>query len=685
MNKKFKFLTVLLALVMTIGAFAPFSAVKAAEEEHKTDVVIHKVKLNDLTGWPKGEGKDDYDGSKFGEQAFKKYFGSEAIELDKVKFYVFKITEDDYKKMTKNSDEYSTKDDVTSKITGAELIKNKEKNIDYFETTTDGATVPGLENGHYWIVEDEDSVSRNGETFAGAAAVPFGLALPYAKADGKPFGTGTDALHVYPKNLLAKEPQIDKDFKGKANPEKPREDKKTAESHNVGDKIPYEVKTIFQPNTQYKTAFWTDQMTEGLTFDQDSLTVKIGNDTLTKGEDYTIDTTVNNFKVSLTEKGLEKVNNKKEKTTVVIEYTATLTNAAVVDVPESNDVVFHYGNNPDHGNTPVPNKPNENGELTITKDWDTGVSKEAVEFTLYNAQTGKKVEAKDVEEVPGYTFENPVTIEAGETMTYTWKGLDKDIEYKVVETFINGNSVEYGKTELAGGLTAKNYKDNNPEPLNPDEPKVVTRGKKFVKMEKNKDIRLKDAVFYVKNSDGQYLQPSNGADKSAFETAQKAYSDAVAAYNKLEADKQTKEEKDKVQKLADARDKAWNEYLSNMTVWGDKKTALELKSDEAGAFEIKGLKDGTYYLEEKTAPAGYGKIEKDIEFKLGEGSYTTGDINYNPLIERNDAKRVDNTKLTIPQTGGIGTVIFTVVGVMLMVGAAFALKRRKEDELEGLA
>ena len=205
-------------------------------------------------------------------------------------------------------------------------------------------------------------------------------------------------------------------------------------------------------------------------------------------------------------------------------------------------------------------------------------------------------------------------------------------------------------------------------------------------MEKNKDIRLKDAVFYVKNDKGQYLQPSNGADKSAFETAQAAYSKAVEDYNKLDAAAQTEEAKKEVKAKADARDKAWNEYLSNMTVWGDKGTALELRSDEAGAFEIKGLMDGTYYLEEKTAPAGYGKIEKDIEFTIGKGSYTTGDINYNPL-EKNakDALRVDNTKLTIPQTGGIGTVIFTVVGVMLMVGAAFALKRRKEDELEGLA
>lgn len=675
MNKKFKFLTVLLALVMTLGAFAPFGAVKAAGEEHKTDVVIHKMELKDLTGWPKDAGvegadKTKYDGTKLGLG----YFGEGAKELANVKFYVFKITEENYNTMKDHSSEYTTKDDVTTKITGATLIKNGDK--DYFETTADGATVEGLVDGYYWIVEDKDSVSRDGRTFSGAAAVPFGLSLPYAKADGKPFGQGKDALHVYPKNTLADKPVVDKDFKGKANPESPRtaEQKNKPEPHNVGDIIEYEVKTIFQPNTQYKTAFWTDQMTEGLSFNQDSVEVKVGDTTLVKDTDYTVDTTVNTFKVVLTDKGLEKVNNQAKQTTVTISYNATLTNKAVVDVPESNDVVFHYGNNPSKGNTPVPNKP-DNGKITFTKTWDGTAPKGAsITVQLYNANTGAKVgEPKTLNDTDGWVVE--------------WTGLDNNIEYKVVEIAIDGYDAEYTKGEGLGVLGAKNWKTNNPKPLNPDEPKVVTRGIKFVKTdENNKDIRLKDAEFVVKNSAGQYLQPSNGADRTAFDAAQKAYSDAVAAYNKLTATEQTQIEKDKVKAAADARDKAWNEYLSNMTVWGKKETALVLKSDEAGAFEIKGLKDGKYFLEEIKAPAGYAMRTADLEFTLGTDKPTAMDINYNPLETTvDDALRVINKRVTIPQTGGIGTVIFTVVGVMLMVGAAFALKRRKEDELEGLA
>ena len=677
MNKKFKFLTVLLALVMTLGAFAPFGAVKAAEEEHKTDVVVHKIELKDLTGWPKGEGKDAYDGSKFGEQEFKDYFGTEATELANVKFTYWEVSEEQYNELTKNSSSYDTKDKVLEKY--ADLGKGTE-----VVTTTDGAEIKGLVDGYYWFVEDKDSVSRDGRTFAGAAAVPFGLHLPYAKADGKPFGTGDDALHVYPKNTLADEPQIDKDFKGKANPDSPRtaEQKNNPESHNVGDTIEYEVKTVFQPNTQYKTAFWTDQMTDGLSFNQNSVEVKVGEEILVKDTDYTVDTTVNTFKVVLTEKGLEKVNNKKEKTTVTISYSATLTNAAKVDVPESNDVVFHYGNNPSEGNTPVPNNPS-NGEMEVTKTWPDGAPAETeekpvkIEVTLYDANTGEKVAG--TQENP-----NPTFLTSKNNWKAKWTGLDNNKKYKVVEKVIDNYDAEYG-TDGAGKITIKNHKTNNPKPLNPDEPKVVTYGKKFVKVEKNTDIRLKDAKFVVKNDKEEYLQPSNGADKSAFEAAQEEYNKAVEEYNKLDATAQNEDAKKKVQDAADKRDKAWNEYLSNMTVWGAKDTALVLKSDEAGAFEIKGLKEGTYFLEEIEAPRGYALINEPIKFELGKGSYTTGDINYNPLVDKNDATRVDNTKITIPQTGGIGTVIFTVVGVMLMVGAAFALKRRKEDELEGLA
>lgn len=682
---KKRFLSLIIALAMMVGVFTPLIT-NAAEADHKTDVVIHKVELKDLSGWPKkAEDKVEgikYDGSKFGKDAFSKYFGSDAKELANVKFTYWKVTEADYKVLDADHGKYDNVKSVEDKLKELVAARNKNKKEGAADetaptaktvtTTAEGAKVEGLVDGYYWFVEDKDSVSRDGRTFSKAAAVPFGLTLPYAKADGKPFGQGADALHVYPKNTLADKPLVDKDFQNPgANPEKPRsaEEKNKPVAHNVGDKIPYEIKTIFQPNSKYQTAFWTDQMTEGLKFNQDSLTVTIGGKEVKNTDTtkyYSVDTTVNNFKVVLQKEGLKLVNEQANKTEVSIKYTATLTKEAEVDVPESNDVIFHYGNNPSKGNTPVPNKP-DNGKITFTKTWDGEVPEGAsITVTLYNANTGAKVG-------------DPKKLTATE-LTAVWTGLDNDTEYKVVETAIDGYDAEYTKGKELGVLGAKNWKTNNPAPLNPDEPKVITYGKKFVKMEKNTDARLKDAEFVVKNAEGKYLQPASKADKTAFDAAQKAYSDAVAKYNKLTAEQQTKEAKEAVQKAADARDKAWREYLSDLSQWGDKGTALKLKSDEAGAFEIRGLKDGTYYLEETKAPAGYAEINEAIKFTVGEGTYKTGDINYNPLVDGNNAQRVNNTKITIPQTGGIGTIIFTAIGLAIMASAIIAIKKRQATE-----
>ncbi|MBS5966785.1 MAG: isopeptide-forming domain-containing fimbrial protein [Finegoldia magna] len=683
---KKRFLSLIIALAMMVGVFTPL--LTSAEGEHKTDVVIHKMELKDLTGWPKDAGAEGADKTKYdGSKLDPKYFGTDAKELDKVKFYVFKITEENYNTMKKSSSDYATKDDVTTKITNAELIKNGDK--DYFETTTDGAKVEGLVDGYYWIVEDKDSVSRDGRTFAGAAAVPFGLALPYAKADGKPFGQGADALHVYPKNTLADKPIVDKDFKGKANPEKPRsaEEKNVPESHDAGDIIEYEIKTVFQPNTQYKTAFWTDQMTEGLTFNQDSIRVAVGDADLTADTDYTVDTTTTNtFRVTLTQEGLKKVNNQPKAVTVTVSYTATLNDKAKVDIPESNDVVFHYGNNPSQGNTPVPNKPKDQ-KMKVTKTWAEGTAPTGVtaKVALYDANTGEKV---------GET----ITLPNNGSWEYEWTDLDDNKNYKVVEEGIDGYDAEYTKGE-AGNLTITNHKTNNPKPLNPDEPKVVTYGKKFVKMEKGSDtVRLQGAKFVIKNAEGKFLGSTASQateEKTAYETAQKAYVEALNSYNAevakenptgLDTLKATLTEKKK------ARDDAFTKYVKAQNKWITAKDAAEavtkgalvLTSDEQGRFEIKGLAEGKdYKLVETEAPKGYAEIKDEIGFTVGKGTYagTDKEIQYNKDdTNAGYGQRVDNTKLTIPQTGGIGTIIFTAIGLAIMASAIIAIKKRQATE-----
>ena len=88
-----------------------------------------------------------------------------------------------------------------------------------------------------------------------------------------------------------------------------------------------------------------------------------------------------------------------------------------------------------------------------------------------------------------------------------------------------------------------------------------------------------------------------------------------------------------------------------------------LLSDQDGKFEIKGLAYGDYSLTETVAPAGYVKLEGPIAFTVDATSYTTNqDV-------------VNNVNPSIPNTGGIGSVIFIIVGLLLMLMAYKGYKR----------
>ena len=133
--------------------------------------------------------------------------------------------------------------------------------------------------------------------------------------------------------------------------------------------------------------------------------------------------------------------------------------------------------------------------------------------------------------------------------------------------------------------------------------------------------------------------------------------------------------------------------------WVDVSVGTRLTSDKYGKFVIAGLDAGSYYLRETKAPAGYNLLKNDIsvtitakldktennpaltELKLSvkedkEGAAATAS---NGVLDTGVVSTdiVNNSGAQLPETGGMGTTLFYVLGGILVLVAIILLVTRK--------
>lgn len=112
---------------------------------------------------------------------------------------------------------------------------------------------------------------------------------------------------------------------------------------------------------------------------------------------------------------------------------------------------------------------------------------------------------------------------------------------------------------------------------------------------------------------------------------------------------------------------------------------MDTKATEIDAgynLRLNGLSAGTYWLVEKEAPAGYNKLTAPIKVTItqNEKNKLEWTVSKDNVPEDDKIIGVENTTGTIlPGTGGMGTILFTVVGIalVLIIAASFVISRRK--------
>ena len=107
-------------------------------------------------------------------------------------------------------------------------------------------------------------------------------------------------------------------------------------------------------------------------------------------------------------------------------------------------------------------------------------------------------------------------------------------------------------------------------------------------------------------------------------------------------------------------------------------------TDETGKITIKGLNAGTYYLYETIAPTGYNKLKEPIEIVITHDTNNLSEFTYKVNGTANTPNdttiKVKNVKgVMLPETGSIGTIGLTVLGVAVVLLGVFAPRKKKKE------
>lgn len=320
--------------------------------------------------------------------------------------------------------------------------------------------------------------------------------------------------------------------------------------------------------------------------------------------------------------------------------------------------------------------------------------------TVCELATAKDIQIRDKNEAP--QIEKSVddadrTVEIGQKLTYTITGkvhstkgytkftyqvtdtmsegltFNKDVKVTIGGTAVTDAAITYNDNGFEASINMMNYQKQI------DAPVVITYTATV----------NENAIQRDKETNTATLKYSNDpADKNSFKESSvevNVFSFNIVI-NKYAADNEsTKLEGAKfVLKNAEGKYYKYDANTKAVTWVVGKADTTEVTTDVNGVARFDGLQAGTYKLEETAAPAGYNQLTKDITIVLNKDGSATIDSASSTLGADHSltAGVANSTGTMLPETGGIGTVIFVALGALAVICAGVFLVTNKRMSKE---
>lgn len=310
-----------------------------------------------------------------------------------------------------------------------------------------------------------------------------------------------------------------------------------------------------------------------------------------------------------------------------------------------------------------------------------------------NAQIGDKVTYQLTATVPDMTDYTKYTFKFVDTLTKGLSYVDNSVSVKVGDTAITtGYTATYDADSKTLTVAFDNLKTTNK-----GENATVAAGD-VITVTYNAYITADAAVTdpatntvhleYSTNPDGSGKGESTPSESKVYTypiEIFKFYKDGETEKGLANATFKLSTSKDSTAAGIDLVKDTTPENSYHVKGEGETSTGTEVTTPEGGKITIRGLKAGTYYLHEITAPTGFNKLTHPVKIEItateNDQSKATYKINNVANAGENSHQvKVENMKGTmLPETGGFGTIGLTILGVAVVLLGVFAPKKKKEN------